>query len=107
MPRHLSPGERALLLQFRRQLATRLGDRLTEVTLFGSRARGEGRGDSDLDVLVAVIDIGVDERRQLIDLAADLGVSSGLVLSPTIVDTARFDRTSVFAQNVAREGVHL
>ncbi len=34
-----------------------LGDRLDAVVLFGSRARGEGRADSDWDLLIVVRDL--------------------------------------------------
>ena len=107
LPSCLSPGERSVLLRFREELAARLGDRLSEVILFGSRARGEGHGDSDLDVLVAVRELGRQERRALLDIATDLLTETGLVISPTIVDPVRFDRTTAFATHVARDGVRL
>ena len=107
LPACLSPGERGVLARFRDGLAARLGTRLAEVILFGSRARGEGRGDSDLDVLILVHGLGRAERRALIDIAADLSTETGLVLSPTIVDVSGFDRSSAFARNVTRDGAWL
>ena len=46
-------------------------------------------------------------RRALLDIATDLLTETGLVISPTIVDHARFDRTTAFATHVARDGVRL
>ena len=77
----LSPAEHAILHALRRALHGRFGDRLKGLSLFGSRARGEGRDDSDLDVLVEVRDATSAERGDVLDLAADLGVEHGLVLS--------------------------
>lgn len=47
------------------------GDRLHGVHLFGSRARGNARPDSDYDVAVVLADLGDfwTERLQLADLA--------------------------------------
>lgn len=45
----LLPRERKALEELRTWLEGRFGPRLREVVLFGSRARGEGNEDSDLD----------------------------------------------------------
>ena len=42
----------SVLLQFRDALSALYGDRIERVVLFGSRARGEARSDSDYDVAV-------------------------------------------------------
>ena len=42
----------AVLLHFRRALEKLYGERLDRVVLFGSRARGDARPDSDYDVAV-------------------------------------------------------
>ena len=106
MPR-LSAQERATLDRLAAELRRRFGARLAAVTLFGSRARGEGRDDSDLDVLVLVRALTRDERRAVIDFAADLGVESGLVLSLLVADAARFSADLPLARAVAAEGVPL
>ncbi len=61
-------------------LRTALGDRLVAVVLFGSRARGEAREDSDWDVLViaGVLPESHWERYRLIRQAL-LGVRGGTV----------------------------
>jgi predicted nucleotidyltransferase len=56
------------------------GDRLAKIVLFGSRARGDGRSDSDLDVAVVLrdfVDKGAD-RNRLADLAYDAIVETGI-----------------------------
>lgn len=81
----LSPAEVQILDALKSALAASFGDRLRRVSLFGSRARGAGRDDSDLDVLVDVHDVTRGERGAILDLAADLGVEHGLVLSVLVL----------------------
>ena len=50
----LSAKEKSVLKQFRTDLEQTLGAQLIELKLFGSKARGDGRPDSDVDVLVIV-----------------------------------------------------
>ena len=47
-----SPADDPILKRFRAALDTLYGDRIERVVLFGSRARGDAREDSDYDVAV-------------------------------------------------------
>jgi len=73
--------KKELLDQVVAALRTALGDRLVAVVLFGSRARGEAREDSDWDVLVIAEALPDDplERgrflRQFLPIRCRLGVS--------------------------------
>ena len=62
---------RLALLEYTARLRAVFGDRLTEVRLFGSFARGEANEDSDVDVLVLVD--GLTD--------AEVGVAAGEVAS--------------------------
>lgn len=104
---HLSLHEQAILAAFAASLRDRFGPRLVGCRLFGSRARGEGRDDSDLDVFVSIAGLTRIEREEVIDLAADLGVESGLVLSPLVVDPMTWRDDLPLARAIALEGVAL
>lgn len=58
------------IASFRRMLASRYGGRLRGVVLFGSRARGDHRPDSDADVAIFV-DATSDPIAEQMDLAED------------------------------------
>ena len=62
----------AVLLRFRRALEQVYGDRLDRVVLFGFRARGDARADSDYDV--AVFLKMMPDRRAEMNLLAGLRV---------------------------------
>lgn len=103
----LSPAERSALQALRERVAAALGGELVRMELFGSRARGEGHEQSDLDVLVVVGTANRAVRRQVLDIAADLDEQTGLRLSPVVVDALGLAAAPALAGAVAREGIPL
>ncbi len=105
MPATLSPGETHALAMFRERVAALLGDNLLRIVLFGSRARGEGHEESDLDLLVLVRSYDSAERRRVLDVAADVDDETELRLSPIVMDQERFDASAPLHDAVMRDGV--
>ena len=101
----LSALERAALSDFRARLLERFGVRLVRFALFGSRARGEGHEESDLDLLVLVRSLSRDERRAAIDDAGEVEFATGLVLSPMVRDVDTWREDTPLGQAVARDCV--
>ena len=85
-------------------------DPQAEVWLFGSRARGDARPDSDWDFLIlTALDMSKGKRWQFSDHLTDLSVASGQVISSVVYpqkDQARLRVTDLY-QNVTREGHRL
>ncbi len=67
----LTPGERRLAAEFVTRVRALLGDGpIRRILVFGSRARGEGHADSDLDLAVfGDPTLAADTHRLLTDLA--------------------------------------
>lgn len=86
-------------------------DRTAEVILYGSRARGDERKDSDWDILILTdgqADLNVERkfRDKLYDLELETGESlSVFVYSKN--DWHSKQRISPFYQNVIEEGIRL
>ncbi|HEY3356089.1 MAG TPA: nucleotidyltransferase domain-containing protein [Polyangia bacterium] len=103
--------DRAVARAYAARLRARLGEEVVRVSLFGSRARGEARPDSDLDVLVVVRRHGCDLRHGVFAEATDIELESNLLLSPKVVtaaDYARLHESGLpFWSNLARDEVEL
>ena len=70
------------------------GKRLHDVLVFGSRARGEGRSDSDVDVAVVLRDGNWDywdEKLHLVDLSWKALWDAELIVEPWLVTKAVWD----------------
>jgi predicted nucleotidyltransferase len=100
---NLTAPKQAALDAFCRWLRSRFGDRITSLRLFGSHARGESRGDSDLDVLVVVDRLSSAEARELAQMAGDAMTEHDVRLSPLALSVEAFERLTSRERRIARE----
>jgi predicted nucleotidyltransferase len=99
----------AVAVEFARMVRERLGPRVLKVVLFGSRARGEGREDSDYDVVVVVDRRSADVREAILAIEVDLMNRHGSLVACLLRDEREWEATRrmPIGLNVAREGVAL
>lgn len=103
----------AVVNTFARQLKSALGDKLNDVILYGSYARGDYEYGSDVDVMV-ILNVSQEEtvsfREQIRDIAHQLEDKNEILLS-TVIESAdnfyKFRDASGFFKNVLNEGVKI
>jgi uncharacterized protein len=91
------------------ELRAKLGSRVEEIRLFGSRARGDARQDSDYDILVILDRRTPEIRSEVLKIAVRL-MDRYDVLVATVLRSAEEWRNSQgypLALNIARESVLL
>ncbi|HID63736.1 MAG TPA: nucleotidyltransferase domain-containing protein [Anaerolineae bacterium] len=110
-PGHLNDTERKALVEFTRLIQEQLDGVLLSVHLFGSKARGEGTPESDIDVLIVVKDASWKIRKQILHLAADICLEYDLNLSPRVWSLSHFhemqELQSPLYQNIQRDSIEL
>ena len=107
----VSPLLARALSELAGKLRERFGAAVVDLRLFGSVARGESHEDSDVDVAVVLTEVDWQTRRAVIDLAVDIGLASGLSISPTIFARETWDRFRAqerpLVMDIERDGVPL
>ena len=101
-------GEPALI-RFRAALTEIYGDRLERVVLYGSRARGDHRPDSDYDVAVFIKDPGTltEELDRLAALTTAILLHTGAVISAKPFHAGTYRARTVFMHDLRRDGLDL
>jgi uncharacterized protein len=96
-------------IEFARLVRERLGPHVLKVVLFGSRARGEAREDSDYDVVVVVDRRSADVREAILAIEVDLMNRYGSLVACLLRDEQEWaaSRRMPIGLNVAREGIAL
>ena len=103
------PGEgKRIAVEAARRLADAYGDRLRQVVLFGSWARGQAHEESDVDLVVVLDDVGdrVSERERIVDALFDLEADSGRAIEAFPMAQADVrERSRPFVRAALDEGV--
>jgi predicted nucleotidyltransferase len=104
----LTPEEQSWLDAYRKALRQQFPGLVQDIIIFGSKARGTARPDSDLDV-VLILREGDWRLKDAVSLPGyDLSIGTNVVPSLQIYTAAEWqqlrDRQSVFQEAVEREG---
>lgn len=100
-----------VLSRFRAELAKLYGERIERVVLYGSRARGDARPDSDYDVAVFLNDHEPFQFGQEADRIADIGIGitfdTGAVINALPFRAGAYRERTPLMRELRREGIDL
>ena len=105
----LNAVEQAWLDAYRSELKTRHPGVVKRLVIYGSKARGDAREDSDLDVLLVVRNDASDLKRPLRRIGYGLAATTCAVPSIMAFTQAEWDRLKdlrcPYRESVERDGV--
>ncbi|WP_412061219.1 nucleotidyltransferase domain-containing protein [Rubrivirga sp. IMCC45206] len=111
LPPSTPPHVRAALAEAKARLVALYGDRLDRVVLYGSRARGDARPDSDVDLLVVLrggYEASLEIKERLLPVALDALDTYGLHVSMQPFSAEEVaDERRPFMRNATADGVEL
>ncbi|MBU3889009.1 nucleotidyltransferase domain-containing protein [Methylosinus sporium] len=98
-----------IMSRFRAALGEAYGPRLERVVLFGSRARGDARPDSDYDVAIFLTDMESFGREadRIAEIETDILYDTGAVINALPFIAAAYREPTALMGELRREGVDL
>jgi predicted nucleotidyltransferase len=104
----ITAEERRVALEFKRRLMEIMP--VLDLRIFGSRVRGKGSPDSDLDIFVEVEELTPKLRRRIDEIAWEVGFELDYIISPVVATREQLEHGPMGASplilNIEREGVH-
>lgn len=111
LPAHLELNERAALQNFAASLIQLANGAVVGVWLFGSKARGDFEWDSDLDLLIVLVDADWTIRDRIHLLAARVSLEHDVLINTHFLSGAAWARMArqhaTLWQQVRRDGFPL
>jgi uncharacterized protein len=101
--RYLHPRERAAVDHCVLRLYATLHNDVAGVWLFGSKARGDFRPDSDIDLLVVVRGLQPAKRRCIREIAAECSLTYDVLFNVHILEQARWNEEVHYQGTLWRE----
>lgn len=105
----LTSKEKQIIEEFKKKIQERYPEEQAHLTLFGSRARGQAKKESDMDLLVVIRSEDWRLGDRIREIGYQLELEHGIVLSIQVVSRKHLEQLkaigSQFLQEVEREGI--
>lgn len=107
----LTNEERDAVLEFAGLLRERFGSLIKEIILFGSKVKGSGEKESDIDILIVLDRLSWEIKKSISELAAEENLKHDVLISTVRYDEATWEnpivKASPFGKSVREDGIWL
>jgi predicted nucleotidyltransferase len=101
------PADDPILRRLRTELVGIYGDRIERIVLYGSRARGDARADSDYDIAVFLKDLADRWREfdRLADIRTEMLCDTGIFIDARPFAAGAYRERTPLMREIRREGI--
>ncbi|MCR4289727.1 MAG: nucleotidyltransferase domain-containing protein [Candidatus Scalindua sp.] len=107
----LATNEREAISEFAEILRQKWGSMIKEIILFGSKVRGDGNKDSDIDILIVLDNLSWEIKKDISALAAQENIKHEVLISTIRYDVNTWEdpviKLSPFGKTIRKEGIPL
>ena len=108
---YLNNKEKKAIKSFVKDLREKLGDDIVSIRLFGSKARGDFKKNSDIDIFILVKEKTLKIRDIIAEIEVDYDIEYNLPISTVLYSLFEYKKNkelgSFFFENVEKEGIAL
>jgi len=109
--KHLTSHEREAITEYLERLRAKYADQVARVVLFGSKARGDGDQESDIDLFVVLKTDDPSLKEQIWRMSYEVALERGVTFGDFIVGRSRYARMRDIEEpvfrNIRDEGIEL
>ena len=107
---YLNLSEEEAVIKLKTLLVKKLSNNLKHLYLFGSKARGDYRNDSDIDILVVADSVDTQTKDLIRDAVLDIQLEFDIpiaihIRSANYYNEQSNNRLNMFMQNIIQDGI--
>ena len=109
--KHLTDKEKAAVQRFETAARDILSHNLILLEVFGSKARGDYKSESDIDVFVLVKKFNPDVMEKIAAISSEISIEQGILISAVVLSESEYnnnrDANTLFVQEIDKDGIIL
>ena len=109
--KHLTDKEKVAVQRFETVVRDMLSHNLILLEVFGSKARGDYKSESDIDVFVLVKKFSPDVMEKIAAISSEISIEQGILISAVVLSESEYnnnrDANTLFVQEIDKDGIIL
>ncbi|NLV27317.1 MAG: nucleotidyltransferase domain-containing protein [Methanomicrobiales archaeon] len=101
------PDVKKVIMLFTRKILSEYPEKIVNIILYGSYARGEFHQESDIDILVLTTDDSWNIKKGIMTIGFDMYPEFGIMISAKVMTEEQFSKIkkNLFMQQVSQDGI--
>ena len=109
--KYLTDKEKTAVQRFETAVRDMLSHNLILLEVFGSKARGDYKPESDIDVFVLVKKFSPDVMEKIAAISSEISIAQGILISAVVLSESEYNNNrnanTLFVQEIDKDGIIL